>query len=247
MRRQFPQEQSAWLEDVFEGLDEASLQFLRDSGKMTVLEEGDLVADFRNSVVRIESGLLKIAVSSEDRSLAIGLFGPNDTILAPLFHSWENDLFFIQAQEQSEVRVIPQAAILKVAAEKPEFGSRLMRQLSWSTWQMMNTISMLSFYNLPQRVAQVLVNLAAMFGRPDEKGGIKLGLRLTQEELAELAGARRETLSTVLQDFREDDILDLRYARIDIRDWEGLVKLAGTDPIPFLRPAAALEKVLAKA
>lgn len=246
MRRQFPQEQSAWLEDVFEGLDEASLQKLRDSGRMVVLEEGDLVPDFRDAVVRVESGLVKLAVSSEDRSLAVALFGPNDTVCAPLFHSWEPDLFYLQAQEQSEIRIIPQEAVLKVAAENPEFNRRLLRQLSWGIWQMMNTISMLSFYNLPQRVAQVLVNLAAMFGRPDEKGGIRLGLRLTQEELAELAGARRETLSTVLQDFREDDILDLRYARIDIKDWDALVKLAGTSPNPYIRWSPALAKVLAK-
>src|SRR4051812_7992395 len=112
MRRQFPQEQFSWLEDVFEGLNEADLQHLQTSGKMTVLEEGDLVSDFRDSVVRIESGLVKMAVSSEDRSLAVGLFGPNDTVCAPLFHPWDSDLFFLQAQEQSEVRVIPQKAIL---------------------------------------------------------------------------------------------------------------------------------------
>lgn len=247
MRRQFPQEQAAWLEDIFEGLDEASLKSLRDSSRTVVLEEGDQVTDFRDSVIRVESGLLKTAVSAEDRSLAVALFGPNDTVCAPLFHSWENDLFFIQAQEQSEIWVIPQEAVLKVAAENPEFNRRLMRQLSWGTWQMMSTISMLTFYNLPQRVAQVLVNLATMFGRPDEKGGIKLGLRLTQEELAELAGARRETLSTVLQDFREDEILDLRYARIDIKDWDALQRLAGVEPIPFLRPSPALDKILTKA
>jgi CRP/FNR family cyclic AMP-dependent transcriptional regulator len=246
MRRQFPQEQFSWLEDVFEGLSEADLQQLSDAGRMTVLEEGDLVSDFRDSVIRIESGLVKMAVSSEDRSLAVGLFGPNDTVCAPLFHSWDSDLFFLQAQEQSEVRVIPQKAILDLAAQNPEFNKRLLRHLSWGTWHLMNTISMLSFYNLPQRVAQVLVNLAAMFGRPDEKGGIRLGLRLTQEELAELAGARRETLSTVLQDFREDDILDLRYARIDIKDWDGLLKLAGTQPNPYLRFSPPLAKVLGR-
>ncbi|HEU4754714.1 MAG TPA: Crp/Fnr family transcriptional regulator, partial [Armatimonadota bacterium] len=134
----------------------------------------------------------------------------------------------------SEVRVIPQRAVLETAAKNPEFARDLMERLSWSSWHLMSTIHMLTFYNLPQRVAQVLVNLAEMFGRPDEKGGIRLALRFTQEELAELAGARRETLSTVLQDFREDDILDLRYARIDIRDIDALRQMAGVDPLPFL-------------
>jgi len=236
MRRQFPQEQAAWIDDVFEGLDEASLQKLQDASVTYVLEEGDEVPEFLDGVVRVDEGLLKLAVKSDDRRLTVALFGPNDTVCSPLFHSWDKSLYEIRAQEQTEVRIIPQAAILQVAAERPEFGAKIMRQMSWGTWQLMNTIHMLAFYNLPQRVAQVLVNLATIFGMPDEKRGIKLGLRLTQEELAELAGARRETLSTVLQDFREDDILDLRYARIDIRDMEGLRRMAGMEALPFLKP-----------
>jgi CRP-like cAMP-binding protein len=78
-----------------------------------------------------------------------------------------------------------------------------------------------------------------MFGKPDSRGGIRLGLRFTQLELAELAGARRETLSPVLQELREDDILDLRYARIDIKNPDALRKMAGGDPLPFLRRAHA--------
>jgi CRP/FNR family transcriptional regulator len=236
MRRQYPQEQSAWLEDVFEGLDEASLRKLRDAGTVYVLEPGDLVPEFQEGLIRIEDGLLKLAVTADDRRLTVALFGPNDTICSPLFHAWDASLYEIRAQEQTELCVIPQATVLQVAAENPEFGSKIMRQLSWSAWQFMQTIHMLAFYNLPQRVAQVLVNLATIFGIPDEKRGIKLGLRLTQEELAELAGARRETLSTVLQDFREDDILDLRYARIDIKDMEALKRMAGVGALPFLRP-----------
>ena len=236
MRRQYPEEQAAWLQDVFEGLDEASVQRLREAGTLHVLEEGDLLPDVQDAIIRIEEGLVKLAVTADDRSLAIALFGPNDTICSPLYHSWSKDLYAIQAQEQTELRVIPQAAVLEVAASTPKFAQSLMRQLSWGTWQLMNTIHMLAFYNLPQRVAQVLVNLATIFGIPDELCGFCFGLCFFQEELAELAGARRETLSTVLQDFREDDILDLRYARIDIKDMDGLRRLAGTEALPFLKP-----------
>lgn len=234
MRRHYPQEQTAWLKDVFEGLDEATMQRLLNSGTQHLLEPGDVLEDVQDCIIRVESGLLKMAVSSDDRSLTVALFGPGDTICSPLFHSWDDELYYIQAQEVSEIVVISQEAVLPVQAANPEFSRNLTRQLSWGTWQMMNTIHMLAFYNLPQRVAQVLLNLATIFGRPDQKGGIRLGLRFTQEELAELAGARRETLSTVLQSFREEGILDLRYARIDIKDIDALRRLAGTPPLPFL-------------
>lgn len=236
MRRQFPEEQSAWLEDLFVGLSDEQVQYLLNAGTRYILEPGDRVPDFQDGILRLTHGLVKLAVTSDDRSLTVALFGPNDTLCAPLYHSWPERIYYIEAQEQSDVYVIPQAAVLKVAAENPEFMSNLFRQQSWGQWQLMSTIHMLAFYNLPQRVSQVLVNLATIFGIPDEKRGIRLGLRLTQEELAELAGARRETLSTVLQDFREDDILDLRYARIDIKDMDALRQIAGVDPLPFVKP-----------
>jgi CRP/FNR family transcriptional regulator len=242
MRRHFPEEQTAWLEDVFASLEPEARESLRAAGNHQVLESGDHVPAMTNAVVRVESGLLKLAVRSDDRSLVVALFGPNDTIVAPLFHGWDNDLYYIEAQEQSEISIIPQETVLQVAAANPTFGAAVMRQLSWATWQMMNTIHMLAFYNLPQRVARVLVNLATMFGVPDGKRGLRLGLRFTQEELAEMAGARRETLSTVLQEFREDDILDLRYARIDIKDPDALRDIAGMDPLPFLNRESMLTR-----
>jgi CRP/FNR family transcriptional regulator, cyclic AMP receptor protein len=234
MRRNDPQKTDPIFRDVFTGIPDGVVERLKHAGEEHSLEAGERVPPVTEALVRVESGLVKLAVMSDNRSLTVALFGPNDTICAPLFHSWANDLFYIEAQEPSVVRVLPQQAVLAAAEEHPELGRSLMRQLSWATWSLMNTIHMLTFYNLPQRVAQVLVNLAAIFGVPDEKGGLRLGLRFTQEELADLAGARRETLSTVLQDFREDDVLDLRYARIDIKDMEALKQIAGAEALPFL-------------
>jgi len=235
MRRQFPQDQAPWFEDIFDGLDAATTQALLDSGEEQVLEEGDRVPKLRDSLIRVEDGLVKVAVTSDDRNLCVGIYGPGDTIVAPLFDEWDDGLYFLEAQEQTELLVIPQDTVLKIASGNPLFLKKLMRVQGQAQYQLMYAIRMLAFYNLPQRVAQVLLNLAAMFGMPDQKRGVRLALRFTQEELAEMAGARRETLSTVLQDFREDDILDLRYARIDIRDFDALCSLAGADPLPFLK------------
>jgi CRP-like cAMP-binding protein len=234
MRRQFPLEQQGWISDVFEKLGESGKASLLAAGVTHEIEEGERLPAVGNSIVRVESGFVKVAVYADDRRLTVGLYGPGDTICSPLFHGWKNNLYFLEAQEDSEIVIIPQTAVLTAAAENPDFGADVMRALSQDSWRLMSTIHMLTFFNLPQRVAQVILNLGATFGMPHEKGWLRLGLRFTQEELAELAGARRETLSTVLQQFREDEILDLRYARIDIKDVDGLRKAAGSEPLPFL-------------
>lgn len=236
MRRQFPERQTGWLQDVLAGLADSTAQRLRNAGTLHKLGEGTRLERVSDAAVRVESGMARLAVRSDERRLTVGLFGPGDTILAPLFHGWKEDLYMIEALEESELLVVPQAAVLEAAAKDPELGRRVMQQLSWGTWHLMQTVEMLAFYNLPQRVARVLLNLAAMFGVRNERGRLHVGLRFTQEELAELIGARRETLSTILQEFRDEEILDIRYARIDIKDLDALQRIAGSGPLPYLNP-----------
>lgn len=234
MRRQYPQDQRAWLADLVEDLGETARATLLESGYTVNLEENEKLQPVQECVVRVEVGMVKLSVQAPDRSLVVGLYGPDDTLLSPLYHAWSRPLYFIQAQEASTVRVIPQSAVLEACQANASFGRNVLRQFSWDAWMMMDRIHSLAFHNLPQRVAQVLINLSAMMGRLEDNK-VKLGLRLTQEELAELAGARRETLSTVLQDLREDNILDIRYARIDIKNYKKLQELAKSEPLPYLR------------
>lgn len=63
-----------------------------------------------------------------------------------------------------------------------------------------STSADLVFIDVPARVAKALLDLAARFGvqRPD---GLHLRHDLTQEELAQLVGASRETVNKALSDF----------------------------------------------
>jgi len=52
-------------------------------------------------------------------------------------------------------------------------------------------------------------------------------LRLTQQELASLVGATRESVSRNLTKLEQEGVLRLGRGRITILDWRRLVKLAG--------------------
>ncbi|BDR53433.1 Crp/Fnr family transcriptional regulator [Bombiscardovia nodaiensis] len=61
-------------------------------------------------------------------------------------------------------------------------------------------ISDLVFMDVPARLAKTLIDLATRFGEPFEKG-LMVPHDLTQEELAQLVGASRETVNKALMDF----------------------------------------------
>lgn len=63
-------------------------------------------------------------------------------------------------------------------------------------------ISDLVFMDVPGRLAKTLIDLAQRFGEPSEDG-LVVPHDLTQEEMAQLVGASRETVNKALMDFTQ--------------------------------------------
>ena len=83
----------------------------------------------------------------------------------------------------------------------------------------------LVFTDVPGRVAKALLDLADRFGEQQE-GGLQVHHDLTQEELAQLVGASRETVNKALADFAARGWLQLSAKSVLILDRERLGKRA---------------------
>ena len=58
-----------------------------------------------------------------------------------------------------------------------------------------------------RHLADLLIHLSRRLGRPDERGGTRIPLRLTHQVLADLSGCHRSTVTTLLNDWIYQDIL----------------------------------------
>jgi CRP/FNR family transcriptional regulator, cyclic AMP receptor protein len=83
----------------------------------------------------------------------------------------------------------------------PAIAGQLLRVLARRLRQTTDTLADLAFIDAPARVAKQLLGLAQRFGIP-ENGSMRVTHDLTQEELAQLVGATRETVNKALSDFR---------------------------------------------
>lgn len=57
-------------------------------------------------------------------------------------------------------------------------------------------------------------------------GRVRLGLKLTHEEIGQLIGASRETVTRLLNDFRRKKIIEVSGETLSVRDREALEALA---------------------
>jgi CRP/FNR family transcriptional regulator, cyclic AMP receptor protein len=84
--------------------------------------------------------------------------------------------------------------------ERPGVASQLLQALAQRLRRTNEAMADLVFTDVPGRVAKALLDLSAKFGTP-EAGGIRVRHDLTQEELAQLVGASRETVNKALSEF----------------------------------------------
>ena len=83
---------------------------------------------------------------------------------------------------------------------RPEIAEQLLRVLARRLRRTNDALADLIFTDVPGRVAKNLLQMAGRFGTRDG-GVLRVTHDLTQEELAQLVGASRETVNKALADF----------------------------------------------
>jgi CRP/FNR family cyclic AMP-dependent transcriptional regulator len=109
---------------------------------------------------------------------------------------------------------------------RPEVATALLKALARRLRRTNEHMGDLVFSDVPGRVAKQLLDLARRFGVPTDEG-VRVNHDLTQEELAQLVGASRETVNKALADFAGRGFLRLEARAVVILDLDRLSRRAG--------------------
>jgi CRP/FNR family transcriptional regulator, cyclic AMP receptor protein len=110
-------------------------------------------------------------------------------------------------------------------AAHPEVAFPLLQALARRLRRTNDSLADLVFSDVPGRVAKALLDLAERFGVTREDG-LHVAHDLTQEELAQLVGASRETVNKALADFAGRGWLRLEARAVVLLDVERLRRRA---------------------
>jgi CRP/FNR family cyclic AMP-dependent transcriptional regulator len=108
---------------------------------------------------------------------------------------------------------------------RPEVSMHMLRALAQRLRRINDVKADLVFTDVPGRVAKALLDLAERFGVP-QANGLMVSHDLTQEELAQLVGASRETVNKALADFVARGWLQLSAKSVLLVDADRLRKRA---------------------
>ncbi|PWK43643.1 Crp/Fnr family transcriptional regulator [Pseudomonas sp. OV226] len=118
---------------------------------------------------------------------------------------------------------IPQAVLLKLLDEQPQYWRQLALLMSQKLRMTFINLEQLSLMPAPARLAHRLLMIAAGYGEITPPRRV---LQLPQEQLASMLSLSRQTTNQILKELQGQGILDLRYGEIEILDAERLRALA---------------------
>ena len=104
---------------------------------------------------------------------------------------------------------------------KPELGIRLSKLIGFRRRTIENRMENLVFKNIPQRLSSLLVELTDQFGEATSNG-IKIDISLTHQDLANLIGAARATVTETLNDFKDRGFIETSGRSLTVKNLERL-------------------------
>jgi CRP-like cAMP-binding protein len=124
-----------------------------------------------------------------------------------------------------ELRTLEHDELTGWLTGRPEVARGLLGQLAARLRRANDVVADLVFSDVPGRVAKALLDLAKRFGETREDG-VHVHHDLTQEELAQLVGASRETVNKALADFAARGWIRLEPRSVTLIDVERVERRA---------------------
>jgi CRP/FNR family transcriptional regulator, cyclic AMP receptor protein len=132
------------------------------------------------------------------------------------------------ALENTVLRVVDVPNFRRLVERHPKISFMVMESLAQILRIFMLHIEDSSFLNAQSRVAHMLYKLALEAGQKTSKGML-ISKKLTQQDLASLAGVSRVSVSLTLNYFENLDILRKKRHSIEVFDVGRLKRIAGED------------------
>ena len=83
----------------------------------------------------------------------------------------------------------------------------------------------LALFDLPARLARVLLKMADDYGRPATGSGVRIDMKLSQRALSTLVASTRESVNKQMQAWRKDGVVDMDAGYIVLRRADDLQML----------------------
>ena len=214
---------------LFEALDADDARALRSRMTDVELSRGERLfaeGDGGDRLYVVLEGKIKLTRAAPDgRENLLSVIGPGEMFGELSLFDPRPRTASASAVTDARLAALAHDKLLIWLTGRPEVALHLLRALAQRLRRANDVMADLVFTDVPGRVAKQLLDLAGRFGE-QQADGLHVNHDLTQEELAQLVGASRETVNKALADFVTRGWIQLSARSVVLLDTERLRRRA---------------------
>ncbi len=176
-----------------------------------VFHEGD----HSDACYIVRSGDLRVTREHSDgRAIALATLGAGDIFGELAMLDGGTRSASVETLSDAELLALPASDVRRVIAAHGDIAAKLIVAITRRLRETNERVARQSFQTVPSRVAGVLSQLIAEEAIPVERSGITV--RMTQADLAQLAGTSRESVSRFLATLERAGVVSVGRGRVTV-------------------------------
>jgi len=181
-----------------------------------------LPGDPGNSLFIVNGGRIKISkVTRDGKALTLNYVGPSEVFGETCLIEGGPREEMAEAMENSMITELERGDVEKLLQAHAQLGFQMTRILAQRRRELENKLETLVFRDVTSKLAELLLSLAEEYGVEDSRGTM-VALKITHQELANLIGSTRETVSLTLSQFKRKHLICTDGRKVIISDAESL-------------------------
>ena len=182
--------------------------------KTIIFHEGDP----GDTLYILKSGRVKISKITEDgREKTLAIMQPGDFFgEMAIFDSLPRSATAEVIDDQASTYTVSKRDFERIILENPQIALKIMRDLTRRIRQVNQQVEDLAFKDVHERVASTLCNLSKVEGRALGGNRILINLKMTHQDLANMVGSSRETVTRALNRLQDQEIISIAHQQITI-------------------------------
>ena len=178
------------------------------------------------SIFFVNGGRVKISkVTRDGKELTLAYRGPGEIFgeLCMLEGGPREEM--AEAMENAMITELAREEFEKMVQQNGMLGYRLTKAMLQRRREVENKVEQLLFKDVNAKLAELLLRLGNEYGVQSGRGTL-VALKITHQEMANLIGSTRETVSLTLSMFKKKGLIQTDGRKVIISDREGLRALA---------------------
>jgi CRP/FNR family cyclic AMP-dependent transcriptional regulator len=210
--------------EIFQDLTTSELAEMDRQITMSTCEPGKIFympEDSGEVLFLLKKGRVQLyRISPNGKKLVVATLGPGTIFgeMSLVGQGMHNT--FAESIDECLLCVMSRADVERLMREKPKVAYRFLESLGERVSQLETRLEEIAFKSIPARLASLLLRLA------DEQGdGLEVN-GYTHQDLGEMLGTYRETITQTLNDFKANGLVDISRKKVTILDRDQLEFLA---------------------